>query len=53
MNIFSPDGNKSSKCGLIEQYGRNDYVNTYSAKIVFPRPFSDLDYMIFSNTVLS
>ena len=53
MDIFAPESNKSSKCGLIVQEGRNDYVNTYSAKIVFPKPFADLDYMVFSNTILS
>lgn len=53
MDIFAPKGDGSSRCGIIRQSNRNDYVNTYSAKITFPRPFINLDYMVFSNTILS
>ena len=53
MNIFAQGGDYSSRCGLIVQVGRNDFVNTYSAKISFPRTFLDLNYMVFSNTILS
>lgn len=56
MDIFSngelKDVGKTSK-GLLVQINRNDYVNTYSANIVFPIPFIDRKYMVFSNSVLS
>ena len=57
MDIFAPaiDTNDvySSKIGLIGQNNRNDYVNTYSAKIFFPKPFKDNKYMVFANSLLS
>lgn len=53
MDIFQPESTGSSRCGILTQHGRNDFVNTYTAKITFPVPFMNLDYMVFSNTVLS
>lgn len=53
MNIFQPPSEGKSQCGMSIQLQRNDYVNTYSAKILFPTPFADLNYMVFSNTILS
>lgn len=28
-------------------------MNTYAAKVVFPKPFKDRKYMVFSNSMLS
>lgn len=53
MQIFQSSNDEQSRCGLLVQLNRNDYVNTYSAKIMFPRAFYNLDYMVFSNTILS
>lgn len=57
MDIFSPSLSASqiyeSKIGLTIQANRNDYVNTYAAKVVFPKPFKDRKYMVFSNSMLS
>lgn len=53
MEIFLQKSNEQSRCELLVQLNRNDYVNTYSAKIVFPKAFYDLNYMVFSNTILS
>lgn len=54
MDMFAPEeSNMQSRCGLLLQLKRNDYVNTYSADILFPDAFSDLNYMVFSNSVLS
>lgn len=53
MDIFQPDSTGSSQCGIIVQHGRNDYVNTYTAKVTFPVAFANLDYLVFSNTILS
>ena len=49
MNIFSPQPNGSSRGGIITQQDRNDFVNTYSAKVRFPKAFKNVDYMVFSN----
>lgn len=35
------------------QANRNDYVNTYSATITFPKAFPNRDYMVFANTILN
>ena len=54
MDIFAPEESTGqSRCGLLLQLKRNDYVNTYSADILFPDAFADLNYMVFSNSVLS
>ncbi len=57
MDIFSYyDGNnyKSIK-GLVTQVNRNDYCNTYAAKIMLPDDgiFADLNYMAFTSSLLS
>lgn len=55
-DIFSPDIDDShkytSKIGMIRQNNRNDFVNTYSAKISFPKPFVNRSYMVFSNSIM-
>lgn len=43
----------TSHCGMLTQLNTNDYINTYAAKIVFPRPFGNLNYMVFANSILS
>ena len=53
MDIFSYQNGKTSKIGYTEQKNRNDIVNTYFAKINFPVKFIDLNYMIFSNSMLT
>ena len=53
MDIFGIENAGSSRCGIILQKNRNDYVNTYTAKVNFPIPFTDLNYMVFSNSILS
>lgn len=53
MDIFQSSNAEYSRCGIIMQNNRNDYVNTYTAKITFPMPFLNLDYMVFSNSILS
>lgn len=53
MDMFGQSGKYSSRIGLIVQLDRNDFVNTYSAKISFSKPFSNLNYMVFSNAILS
>lgn len=54
MDIFQPSNSSGeSLIGIVEQKQRNDYVNTYTAKVTFPFPFADIDYMVFSNTILS
>lgn len=53
MDIFSYQNGKTSKIGYTEQKNRNDLVNTYFAKINFPVKFIDLNYMIFSNSMLA
>lgn len=55
MDIFAPElaDTYESRIGMSTQFNRNDYVNTYSAKITFPKPFADRDYMVFANSVLS
>lgn len=56
LDIFSPELDDSqkyvAKIGMMKQANRNDYVNTYSAKITFPKPFSNRNYMVFSNSIL-
>lgn len=56
MDIFAYDNaqnvNMSVK-GMLKQVNRNDFVNTYSATIEFPKKFADRNYMVFSNSVLS
>lgn len=39
--------------GMLKQANRNDYANTYAAKITFPIQFLNRDYMIYSNMILS
>ena len=55
-DIFSPvlpqNDVGQSRIGMVLQHNRNDYVNTYSAQIDFPKPFANRDYMVFSNSVL-
>lgn len=53
MDIFSIDSAGYSRCGVMIQRNRNDYVNTYTAKVTFPQSFADLNYMVFSNAILS
>ena len=56
MDIFAPSLDSSlvhsSKIGLVKQFNRNDYVNTYSAQIQFDTPFADRKYMVFTNSIL-
>ena len=42
-----------SVIGTTVQKNRNDYVNTYFAKIVFPIQFSDTNYSIYMSDMLS
>ena len=57
MDIFAPEFPAKQTCeakiGLLKQASRNGYANSYSATITFPRPFSDRNYMVFANSVLS
>ena len=56
MDVFAHDSSDSlssmSKIGLLRQANRNDYVNTYSAMITFPKPFPNRNYMVFANSIL-
>lgn len=56
MDIFSYDSSDDlssmSKVGLLKQANRNNYVNTYSAMITFPKPFPNRNYMVFANSIL-
>ena len=57
LNIFAKSEDdeyevKSSTIGLLKQQNRNNYVNTYAATVVFTQPFLDLNYMVFSNSML-
>ena len=56
LDIFSPELDDSqryvAKIGMMKQANRNDYVNVYSAKITFPKPFSNRNYMVFTNSIL-
>jgi len=60
-DIFSPRAESQSSIGDTVQLNRNNTVNTYSARIVFPRfrfngktvQFMDGQYMIFGSDVMS
>lgn len=56
MDIFSPQfpaaQTFTSKVGLLKQANRNGHANTYSATILFKKPFADRNYMVFANSVL-
>jgi hypothetical protein len=60
-DIFAPQSDGESEVGDLVQRGRNDYVNTYTADIQFPRfrygdryvQFRDEQYMVFGSDVVS
>ena len=47
-----PNGIKCRK-GMLFQDNMNDFVNAYAATVYFSKPFIDLNYMVFANSVMS
>lgn len=55
-SIFSQQNNSEnsqSQMDNIVNLNRNDFVNTYFAKIEIPIPFLDTNYMVFSSNILA
>jgi len=50
-SIFNATGNNFSTTPTTKQLNLNTRMNAYAGKIVFPEPFKDLNYMVFTSNM--